>query len=128
MKGNNEQGKILGKQTAEVLGDWLYPNVTSGSGGGWTDDRKFFVVKYQATDSLEQIRKYYWKLCRPDKPDYWGDFGDGGFMMSEKPRIFYQNGPPMMVVHVTAERTIFIVAVRDTSANQIELCITFDAH
>ncbi len=127
MKDNNNQGISLGEQTAEILGDWLYPNVTGGPGGGWTDDRKFFVVQYQTANSLKQIRKYYWELCRPDRPDDWGDFGDGGFMMSENPRFFYRNGPPMMVVHVTAERTISVVAVDTASNNRVELYITFDA-
>ncbi|MCH8292681.1 hypothetical protein IH992_16435 [Candidatus Poribacteria bacterium] len=131
MNANDQRSKQIQQQTADALGDWLYSNVTGGSGGGWTDDRKFFVVGYKTMDKIKQVREYYWTLCRPDRPDLekpnrWLNFEDGGFMMSENPRFFYRNGPPMHVVHVTPERTISVFAFPSSNDDTLNLSITYD--
>ncbi len=50
------------------------------------------------------------------------------FVVYYDPKRIFRNGPPMIVVYATKERTISIFAVLSTTESQIELYITREDH
>ena len=98
------------REAAEAFGDWFYPNAKRAVASGMADDRRFIHAEYETTDSLDQVRDFYWEKCEM------GGDRDGGssfscYSMDRYPKWFFRNGPPMIVMHVTEERMISILAV-----------------
>ena len=117
------QMRELGEET---FGEWLYPNADYG-GGGWADDRHLVHIGGPTSDSLEQVREFYWARC---EWTHGRSPGDGGstYLMDRYPERIFRNGPPMIVLHATEERTISVVAVASSAGNQVELYLTREDH
>ena len=114
----------IGKLGEETLGEWLYPNAAYG-GGGWADDRRFCHIQGQTADSLDQLRKFYWRMCEFTHD---GSMGGSHYFIDRYPKRMFRNGPPLIVVHATEERTISILALPSSAPNHVELYITSEDH
>ncbi|MBC8233092.1 hypothetical protein H8E77_26400 [bacterium] len=118
------------KSVTERLGEWEYPNAT-GDSGAYGADISFFHLQLSTTDSLEQVRQYYWNLIRPNKPMPRGSlYSPGG----DKPWFIFRSpqhckgGSYTMIAHATDERTIFVVIAPTTQDNELNIYITFEVH
>jgi len=125
-KDLNDHFREMRALAQDVLGEWFYPDTEYG-GGGWSDDRHFVHIEGRTSDSLEQVREFYWKMCEWTHDRSVGD-GGSSYFMDRYPQRIFRNGPPMIVVHATKERTLSIFAVPLTTENQIALYITREDH
>lgn len=129
-RDSKEQSDRNRRSVTERLGEWEYPNAT-GPVGAYGEDVSFFHAQYGTTDSLEQVRQYYWNLIRPDKPMRSGSSyllgGDKPWFVFRSPQEC-KGGFYTMIAHATDERTIFVVVAPTTQDDKLNIYITFEAH
>ena len=114
----------MDQREAGALGDWLYPGMKY-NGGGCSDDLGFIHAQYETTDSLEQVREFYWQKC-----EWTHDRRAGGstYGTDNYPKRVFRSGPPIIVVHATEERTISILGVPQSGKRLLSLYFTLEIH
>ena len=78
-KDLNDHFREMHELGQDALGEWLYPDAEYG-GGGWSDDHHFVHIGGRTSDSLEQVREFYWKRCEWTHDRSVGDGGSTYFM------------------------------------------------
>lgn len=110
------------QEAAGALNDWLYPGMRY-TGGGHANDLRFIHAQYETTDSLEQVREFYWKKCEwtHDRRGEVSIYGTDRY-----PKRIFRNGPPIIVVYATEERTISILGVPQSEERILNLYFTLE--
>lgn len=95
------------------LGPWLYPDIDSRPSWACAHGGGSVHLECVSADSFDKVCAYYRDVCvqqQPWSPDPMA--ATSHYSLDYSPRWLHRVGPPLVVVHATAARTVTVTGVR----------------